>query len=359
VVEGVKQKVTWADVAASPSQRVPFYVDWAKPEGKLCLRRWQPDNVIAWVHIGKTGGTSMDQLLNSKFDWVNGCHGCRKLPHMEINAYLDTVREIRDYPGEECPACMFVGLPDKIKHHDFYMLNHIMAEDSSLAANLAPISWLREPASRMQSQFFFSKQIRVLPKEYSLEDYVWRLTLNPTYQKGANELFSDGANAVMWFSGNTPGGWINKGLWDADLDYRKQEFTRMQQFIMNEPEQMLKDALTNFHRSLWVGLLEQADESIELLNFQLGSKLSHFPHSNTGKTAKTEPKANEPELEMLRRACPLDSAFYSYVREIHSARLALYARAKAANMLEEVTCKTYEESLSFRMPLYFNGSRVW
>ena len=88
-----------------------------------------------------------------------------------------------------------------MKHHDFYLLNLILDKHPELAEHVAPISWMREPGSRMVSQFFFAQQIKVLRKDYDLEDYVWRLTLDPEWEKGANELFADGANGAMWFAG--------------------------------------------------------------------------------------------------------------------------------------------------------------
>ena len=68
---------------------------------------------------------------------------------------------------------------------------------SSYARHIAPISWMREPASRMVSQFFFAQQIKVLRSDgYTFEDYMWRMTVDPTWETNGNELFGDGCNGL-------------------------------------------------------------------------------------------------------------------------------------------------------------------
>ena len=68
--------------------------------------------------------------------------------------------------------------------------------------------------------------------------------------------------AVSWFSATHIASWVVK-LTEAQKQNREA--------MSLDWNYLLNRALINYHRSLWVGVMEKMDQSLELLHYQSGN----------------------------------------------------------------------------------------
>ena len=327
-------------------------IDAARPEGRLCLRRWRMlEEEIAFIHIGKAGGTTMDSLLSKvtmgglKENGLMRCGvGLPNHPPISSTHQLRIAMDRRFISSPQCPKCLFCGA-----HNDFYFINNLTDAEKE---HIAPIVWVRDPAHREVSQFYFSRKIGVIEKEWPLSDWIWGMLTNTSRIRGTNSLFGDGSSGVMWFSGLTPDGWVNAAM---SKEERARVTPMMRQLLMEDRTRVLRVAVENFHRSLWVGILEDWGASMDLLGHQADWHFTSRP--NPANSNKHEEPSGA-EVEMLRRAYPMDAAFYAYAKYINDQRLNLFRKAREAGSLEPAACHSLEEWAEYRVPFYFEGTRI-
>lgn len=175
---------------------------------------------------------------------------------------------------------------------------------------------------------------------------------------GPSALFGDGSGGVMWFAGLGTESWINeKGL-------TAQEYTRNAKLLVEHPIQALSTAVRNFHRYfLWVGILEQYEDSLDLFQYQTNLTLvenARVRRENANVLGKS-PRVSDVDKRILATAFPLDNAFYAYVRAVQSARMDWYkGQINGSGSSPVRFCKNQTEWANvLAFPFYFNGTKIW
>lgn len=340
------RSITFADFAEIKLKKTAWSVVPEEAQGKLCLRKWNPqEQALAFIHIGKAAGTTMDSLLGTaKFKGLPRCSGFRR---KSVNSASLILRDLRSW-DQRCPVCFFCGA-----HNDYHYLEEVEKEEGVefLMDKIAPVSWIREPAAREVSQFYFAqKKTRVIDKNFRFSDWIWKMALHPETIRGTNSLFADGSSGVMWFSGTVADVWVNSGMKNAEQIWKK-----MRRRLLHAPIETLRDAVLNHNKFMWVGIVENWDNSVALLE---GQGDVQFAKSKTVANKNPNKGATEAEKELLRMAYPMDAAFYEYARQVNRMKWELYSDAVDKGTLDDIWCKSNAEARDFTIPFFFNGTRI-
>ena len=167
------------------------FINRAKLIDHLTKSLWRWDyktEVLAFMHIGKNGGTSLRGSLTSATHDL-GCR-IRSVGYESIPQHKNTT-----CPGEILCACS--------KHYDWTAISKMEAK----GAKVAVVSTLRNPVDRAVSHYYFSqglswtanRQIRKEPLEQYFQDYEAMLDTRDIWQDGqvtgANPGFCSGRRA--------------------------------------------------------------------------------------------------------------------------------------------------------------------
>jgi hypothetical protein len=163
-------------------------------------------------------------------------------------------------------------------------------------------------------------------------------------------LFADGSSGAMWFAGTIVESWVNGNfISETDIEQKRD-------MILNHQIDMMKLAVRNFHQFFWVGLLDEAKSSLDLLSFQLGLDLDisdGLPVLNSNE----HQKATDIERLVIGLANPMDMALYEYISKIQYARMKMYQdHINYGNAM--VLCDEGDID-TFSYPFYFNGTQIW
>lgn len=156
---------------------------------------------------------------------------------------------------------------------------------------------------------------------------------------------------VMWFTGTVADNWVNVGMPNAAKVWEEKRSR-----LLNSPIDVLREAVENYNKFLWVGVVDRWDQGVELLESQANMDLQAHVRSRDNRNPNAG--ATEAELALLRMAYPMDAAFYAYSSAMHEKRWELYHTAKAAGTLHEIWCSSNEEAMAYKIPFYFNGERI-
>ena len=109
---------------------------------------------------------------------------------------------------------------------------------------------------------------------------------------------------------------------------------------------MLNTALDRLHKSLWFGLMERMDESLELFRYQTGLKIQmkHFnknrynsagsksnQKSNFTTSQNTYPDPTKDNIRKLKNLMPIDLFLYEYAKQLFEIRWQKYLSIKYGN----------------------------
>lgn len=182
--------ITVEELSRIPLKPTPWSIHPEKAQGKLCLRKWNPaSQALAFIHIGKAAGTTMDKMLAAAN--IRGAR-CSKLQTRAVRSVNSLLAVLGSLSQTSCPACLFCGA-----HNDFHYLGEIerLKGTNYLTSHVSPVAWIREPAKREVSQFYFAQQkTRVVDQSLKFSDWIWRMALKPETIKGTNSLFADGSS---------------------------------------------------------------------------------------------------------------------------------------------------------------------
>lgn len=187
------------------------------------------------------------------------------------------------------------------------------------------LSMMRNPVRRFLSHYYFSRtqdwsigtRLRDLPP--------LKFLYQPDALIDALMVWQDGAAGVAWFAGTT----VHCGM-GATGD--KADNNRLRISILNRTE-TLRNAVKNYHKFQFVGILEELDSSLELLADTLGwTSVPQMELKNAASTRYPEPSPAEMRRirEALRILAPMDTWFYHYVRSDFHARLRVLKSRRAS-----------------------------
>lgn len=245
-------------------------------------------NPIYFLHIGKTGGSSIDNMMKKyrRKKWV-------KKEYWGFNHF--------DWSYIEADHA-------KKKYHSKSRTSLAGSIDVSRTADV--ITFLRDPVSRSISQFYFGKTLRWAKKsnasflDQTLESYLH--DQNKTWLQPLN----DGEGGVDFLAGIFhSGGWI----------MTDETETETKEYLRQNKTAACLVAAQRLQQTLWFGLLEDVDRSMQLLQISLGLHWTPvLPEKNTAKHLYPIP-SDDIKLE-IGKNIPKDIWLYEFAKRLFDAR---------------------------------------
>jgi len=285
----------------------------SKLESKCSLQHGlKKDDILYYLHIPKTAGTTLISLIDSNFNRKNevlGIHAWKFLiPKLPLD--FSNYRFVRGHYG--------IG---------FYRL---------LPKKPIYITILREPTDLIVSMYKMLQRQRVEAERYSIPQ-----------DKTISELITDPKILDMK---DTLTHWIGidqdvlSFTKDMDLnqiaDFQPEEHEAFLSPDMSD-EELLKTAKQNLAEFAWVGILERFEESMFLLHYQFGWK----PIRDT-RRRNVAPKdlndLNDAAKKQLGEWTKLDRDLYKYGLELFESRYL--------KMVSDLKEKYYESSYDNKNP---------
>ena len=114
---------------------------------------------------------------------------------------------------------------------------------------------------------------------------------------------------------------------------------------------VLEKAITNLHKCLWLGLVEDLENSFEMFRYQTGLNVT-TEHINVN--SEDYQKPSKAERENLKALMPMDIYLYEYAKQLHNYRLKMFTDQK--QQLKQQTQTKYRE-LSVKLPGVLDGCK--
>jgi hypothetical protein len=255
-----------------PRDSMPMLKQWYNPPFFNCRRTRGKSNdrfdIVAFMHIGKNGGTSFRPLLTAALNKRYGSVTC------------------------ECG-----------RHFDWT----VISKHQSQGKQVAPVVLLRDPTSRAVSHFYFARTLSwtqgMRIRTQTLSEYLE----DPQSMLETRGVWQDGQAAVSWFSGTHIASWTG---------IKKSEVAAREILSLNATY-IMELATRRLRETWWFGLLERMDDSLKLLSHRFDMEVGKMGHSNSNK----HPRATAEERERLKKLMPLDVAFYEYAQRLFAWRL--------------------------------------
>jgi hypothetical protein len=278
------------------------------------------NRTLAFLHIGKAGGTSFDNV------------GVAIAEEAQYN-----------YAGR--------------KHFDWSAIEKM----GTVGDKIEVVTMLREPVARAISHFYFARGLdwtKGAPiRKQNLTQYLQSSKQNLL---DTRDIWQDGQAAVSWLTGTHIGSWV--GIPKDQVEERER---RAQDSVA-----MCHLAANRLEQTKWFGLLEESDRSMELLQhaFNLLERPS-LPHNNRhknngsarlkrnpaaeedkGGNHKNDNPATEEDNKCLASLMPQDIWLYEYAKLLFEARWTEYKtgiyQAPERPPLPEFTCVSTRFELS-------------
>ena len=244
-------------------------------------------NPVYFLHIGKSGGTSIDSLFPVLLDGtVKTYHGKEHfdwsfIQQQQMVNILGVQRNL-----------LRGGRNDDI-------------EGFEVSSNADVVTFLRHPVSRAVSQFYFSKELpwmeRVHEKarEQTIDEYL------DDANKTWTQPIADGESGADFLAGI----YETKAHRETDLKrYLRQNKTAAALF-----------AASRLENTTWFGLMEDMDRSMKLLQLTLGLEVAPILPKENSKTG-AHPKPSDETVKKIEKYIPKDLWLYEFAKRLFEAR---------------------------------------
>ena len=114
---------------------------------------------------------------------------------------------------------------------------------------------------------------------------------------------------------------------------------------------VLEKTITNLHKCLWLGIVEDLENSFEMFRYQTGLNVT-TEHINVN--SEDYQKPSKAEREKLKALMPMDIYLYEYAKQLHNYRLKMFTDQK--QQLKQQTQTKYRE-LSVKLPRVLDGCK--
>lgn len=277
---------------------------------------WNP---IYFVHIGKTGGTSMDKLM------LKLLKEQRQQPQLLLKQQQQhTVAKFRKYYGMQHYDWSFIQHEQQIRQkrgiqsgngNKYITVADGDDDEYDVSFNADVITFLRDPVKRAVSQFYFSQTTRwarnIKPKppfvDMTFEEYM----VDP-FHAGFEDPVRDGLGGVAYLAGISSSNWIGS---DGTENLMLKASLRG-----NKTASCLR-AARRLDQTMWFGLLEDVDRSMKLL--QITMDLDSQPvlsKSNVAPQRGRNVSLSNEVISSLEGYLPQDIWLYKYAKQLFEAR---------------------------------------
>jgi len=254
-------------------------------------------NPIYFMHIGKTGGTSLGGLLNKM----------NTLKRFKGKYYFKSGQNHFDWS--------FIQ-----KHRLKTTGTSTVNEEFDVSNNTDVITFLRHPVSRAVSQFYYSQQISGSwrwVKELSKDGHapLWTLQSINQYINDPNKTFvmplHDGEGGVNYLAGI----WKKTGWLSTSEESNRKVYLRK-----NRTAAILR-AAKRLDSTTWFGLLEEIERSMKLLQLTLDlAEPPKFQTQNAHRKTKRDERPSNQTKKNIEKYIPQDMWLYEYAKRLLKAR---------------------------------------
>jgi hypothetical protein len=243
-------------------------------------------NNIYFLHIGKTGGTSMDLLMYE----ILGNETIYEFRRTKNRRNGDQAPMKRRYIGHKHFDWTFI---------EMYQKENFGYDESEFANHTDVITILRHPVSRGVSQFYFSKRLPFAKKNNAtfLRQTLGQYLCNPGLWR---QPIQDGISGVLWLAGT-------------------EIKTKTNAYLRSNKTAWCLVAAERLDQTLWFALFEDFERSLKLLQLTLDlAVIPKMPKLN--KAIGKNPSPSEEEVGMMKKYFPSDLWLYEYAQRLFEAR---------------------------------------
>jgi hypothetical protein len=234
---------------------------------------------IYFIHVGKTGGTSIDNLL-TKLMKCNTYH-----VYIGNSHYDWSYVQQREYNRlRRTPAAATTAATNDI-------------DDIDVTKHAYIITFLRHPIQRAISQFEYSKTLPWAIKSNATFIYQTFMEYIMDTHKTWTQPIADGESGVYFLAGIfDSGGWVSTSQDDEEEIKKRKEYLRV-----NRTAAILLAAHRLEESTVWFGLLENVHKSMELLDVTLDlGYVPVLPKTNIHRTATIGHNSNSNSNDRIK-----------------------------------------------------------
>ena len=261
---------------------------------------------IYFMHVGKTGGSSLNSLLTS-------LNRNRKLGG---KYYFKRGQNHFDWSFIQQHRLSFNITTRKVVSKESAKEPHLV-EEYDVTKDADVLTFLRHPVQRSISQFYYAIQLHNHKKKEGEDSPQWTLQTMDEYMNDANKTFmqplADGEGGVRYLAG----AWKNN-----DWLFASDE-SEMKRYLRNNKTAAVLRAVERLDSTTWFGLLEYKDQSLKLLQLTLGlNEPLRLTRSHMG----TYEEPSQATKDKIREHLPQDMWLYEYAKRLFEARWEYFAR---------------------------------
>ena len=147
----------------------------------------------------------------------------------------------------------------------------------------------------------------------------------------------------MWLTGLKPRFYAKT---TAEIKWRQQ-----QRLLLGNWTYVLDKAFTNLHKCVWLGIVEDLDNSFEMLRYQAGLDLK-IERMNVNHDDYQKPSIAE--REKMKALMPMDVYLYEYAKQLHEYRYKMFTEQQ---QLEQWQPQIQYKEISLKLPEVLDGCK--
>ena len=127
---------------------------------------------------------------------------------------------------------------------------------------------------------------------------------------------------------------------------------QQQRILLGNWTYFLETAITNLHKCVWLGIVEDLDNSFDMLRYQTGLDVK-IERMNVNREDYQKPSMAE--REKLKALMPMDVYLYEYAKQLHEYRYKMFTEHK--QQIEKQQPQIQYREISLRLPEVLDGCK--